>query len=117
MRFPKEAGIERLAPHDLRRTCARLCHGAGRELERCKMPPKIGDNKGTITVPCNSFRCLWVLSAPCKLLRFRILLHSVPKGHSLTETGADSQSSILASTSSPAFNFRAARHPSSCRLI
>ncbi len=28
------AGIERLAPHDLRRTCARLCHAAGGELEQ-----------------------------------------------------------------------------------
>ena len=28
------AGIERLAPHDLRRTCARLCHLAGRELDQ-----------------------------------------------------------------------------------
>jgi integrase len=28
------AGIERLAPHDLRRTCARLCHLAGGELEQ-----------------------------------------------------------------------------------
>jgi len=27
------AGIEKLAPHDLRRTCARLCHMAGGELE------------------------------------------------------------------------------------
>jgi integrase len=30
----KTAGIERLAPHDLRRTCARLCHAAGGELEQ-----------------------------------------------------------------------------------
>ena len=29
-----KAGIERLAPHDLRRTCARLCHAAGGELEQ-----------------------------------------------------------------------------------
>ena len=29
-----QAGIERLAPHDLRRTCARLCHLAGGELEQ-----------------------------------------------------------------------------------
>jgi integrase len=29
-----KAGIERLAPHDLRRTCARLCHSAGGELEQ-----------------------------------------------------------------------------------
>jgi integrase len=28
------AGIERLAPHDLRRTCARLCHATGGELEQ-----------------------------------------------------------------------------------
>jgi site-specific recombinase XerD len=28
------AGIEQLAPHDLRRTCARLCHLAGGELEQ-----------------------------------------------------------------------------------
>ena len=29
-----KTGIERLAPHDLRRTCARLCHAAGGELEQ-----------------------------------------------------------------------------------
>ena len=28
-----QAGINNLAPHDLRRTCARLCHGSGVELE------------------------------------------------------------------------------------
>jgi site-specific recombinase XerD len=28
------AGIQNLAPHDLRRTCARLCHAAGGELEQ-----------------------------------------------------------------------------------
>jgi site-specific recombinase XerD len=27
-------GLGRIAPHDLRRTCARLCHGAGGELEQ-----------------------------------------------------------------------------------
>ncbi len=30
----KRAGINDLAPHDLRRTCARLCHLAGGELEQ-----------------------------------------------------------------------------------
>ena len=29
-----QAGIDKLAPHDLRRTCARLCHQAGGELEQ-----------------------------------------------------------------------------------
>jgi site-specific recombinase XerD len=33
-RCAKNAGIEQLAPHDLRRSCARLCHGAGGELEQ-----------------------------------------------------------------------------------
>ena len=28
------AGIEKLVPHDLRRTCARLCHLAGGELDQ-----------------------------------------------------------------------------------
>jgi site-specific recombinase XerD len=27
-------GVEKLAPHDLRRTCARLCHASGGELEQ-----------------------------------------------------------------------------------
>jgi integrase len=30
----RRAGIERFAPHDLRRTCARLCYVAGVELEQ-----------------------------------------------------------------------------------
>lgn len=30
----KRAGIEKLAPHDLRRNCTRLCHSAGGELEQ-----------------------------------------------------------------------------------
>ena len=30
----RHAGIEQLAPHDLRRTCARLCHLAGGELDQ-----------------------------------------------------------------------------------
>lgn len=32
--FAETAGIAKLAPHDLRRTCARLCHAAGGELEQ-----------------------------------------------------------------------------------
>src|ERR1700733_14525747 len=30
----RKAAIDRVAPHDLRRTCARLCHSAGGELEQ-----------------------------------------------------------------------------------
>jgi integrase len=30
----RKAGIDKLAPHDLRRTCDRLCHQAGGELEQ-----------------------------------------------------------------------------------
>ena len=32
--FVVDAGIDNLAPHDLRRSCARLCHGCGGELEQ-----------------------------------------------------------------------------------
>ena len=32
--FAARAAIDKLAPHDLRRTCARLCHLAGAELEQ-----------------------------------------------------------------------------------
>jgi site-specific recombinase XerD len=30
----KRIGVAQLAPHDLRRTCARLCHASGGELEQ-----------------------------------------------------------------------------------
>jgi site-specific recombinase XerD len=30
----RSIGVEKLAPHDLRRTCARLCHASGGELEQ-----------------------------------------------------------------------------------
>jgi site-specific recombinase XerD len=33
-RYAKRIGVDHLAPHDLRRTCARLCHEAGGELEQ-----------------------------------------------------------------------------------
>ena len=33
-KFARKTGIHNLAPHDLRRTCARLCHSAGGELEQ-----------------------------------------------------------------------------------
>jgi hypothetical protein len=32
-----DAGIDKLAPHDLRRTCARLCHLAGGELDQIQV--------------------------------------------------------------------------------
>ena len=32
--YARKAGIEQLAPHHLRRTCARLCHEAGGELDQ-----------------------------------------------------------------------------------
>jgi integrase len=37
-RAAKMADIEKLAPHDLRRTCARLCHLAGGELDQIQFP-------------------------------------------------------------------------------
>ena len=39
----ERAGLEHIAPHDLRRTCAKLCHSSGGELEQIQfllgMPP------------------------------------------------------------------------------
>ncbi len=32
--YAKRIGVDHLAPHDLRRTCVRLCHGARGELEQ-----------------------------------------------------------------------------------
>jgi site-specific recombinase XerD len=32
--YAGKSNIDKLAPHDLRRTCARLCHAAGGELEQ-----------------------------------------------------------------------------------
>jgi site-specific recombinase XerD len=32
--FGARANLEKVAPHDLRRTCARLCHESGGELEQ-----------------------------------------------------------------------------------
>lgn len=32
--YAAKSNIDKLAPHDLRRTCARLCHAAGGELEQ-----------------------------------------------------------------------------------
>jgi hypothetical protein len=32
--YAGKVGIVKLAPHDLRRSCARLCHSAGGELEQ-----------------------------------------------------------------------------------
>ena len=37
--YATKAGIDKLAPHDLRRTCARLCYDAGGELEQIQFLP------------------------------------------------------------------------------
>jgi integrase len=36
-RFAPMAGIAKLSPHDCRRTCGRLCHAAGGELEQIQV--------------------------------------------------------------------------------
>ncbi len=37
MRYAKETELGKLAPHDLRRTCAKLCRKAGGELEQIQL--------------------------------------------------------------------------------
>jgi len=46
----KTVGVAKLAPHDLRRTCARLCHASGGELEQIQISPGayIGSNDRTL---------------------------------------------------------------------
>jgi integrase len=46
-RYAKRVGFGHLAPHDLRRTCARLCHTAGGELEQIQFP-RVRANDGTL---------------------------------------------------------------------
>jgi len=43
--YAELAGIDHLAPHDLRRTCARLCHSAGGEPEQISFSSAIGRSK------------------------------------------------------------------------
>jgi len=38
--YAKKVGLSRVAPHDLRRSCAKLCHTAGGELEQDPIPPR-----------------------------------------------------------------------------
>ena len=47
----KSIGLAKLAPHDLRRTCARLCHASGGELEQIQIPfgARLGANDRTIS--------------------------------------------------------------------
>ena len=36
-KYAKAAGVVGIAPHDLRRTCAKLCRAAGGELEQIQL--------------------------------------------------------------------------------
>jgi len=45
----KRIGVAKLAPHDLRRTCARLCHASGGELEQIQfLLAPFGSNDGAL---------------------------------------------------------------------
>jgi integrase len=46
----KSIGVAKLAPHDLRRTCARLCHASGGELEQIQflLGARFGANDRTL---------------------------------------------------------------------
>jgi len=37
LHYAKQLGFENLAPHDLRRTCAKLCRESGGELEQIQL--------------------------------------------------------------------------------
>ena len=40
----EKAGLEHIAPHDLRRTCAKLCHTSGGEIEQIPARPRLRDD-------------------------------------------------------------------------
>ena len=46
----RSIGVAKLAPHDLRRTCARLCHASGGELEQIQFlfGARLSSNHGTV---------------------------------------------------------------------
>ena len=44
----KRCGLPTIAPHDLRRTCARLCHQAGGELEQIQFRSRFDSDDGAI---------------------------------------------------------------------
>ena len=48
----QRAGLEHIAPHDLRRTCAKLCHDSGGELEQIQF--LLGHASVQTTVTANS---------------------------------------------------------------
>ena len=56
----KRAGIKDLAPHDLRRTCVRLCDLAGGELEQIQF--LLGQASGGVLI-----QCCWLLGRGGKL--------------------------------------------------
>jgi len=65
------AGIDKLAPHDLRRTCARLCHLAGGELDQIQF--LLGQADAQSGLGCKAFagRTVWPMK-PHRDLRNRI---------------------------------------------
>jgi hypothetical protein len=48
--FAAKLGVPKLALHDLRRSCARLCHAAGGELEQSiSVGSRFGANNGEVS--------------------------------------------------------------------
>ena len=63
------AGIDKLAPHDLRRTCARLCHLAGGEREErlscaCWQPVRYGWSRFGVRHRCRPIQVVVVTTQP-----------------------------------------------------
>jgi integrase len=79
----RRAGIDKLAPHDLRRTCARLCHLAGGDLDQNPVPrrPRLHPDDGALPwmqteapdwgerQPWHRARCCLTQTAPGRILQ------------------------------------------------
>jgi len=50
-KYAAEVGVAGIAPHDLRRTCAKLCRAAGGELEQIQIiiGPRLGSDHRTVS--------------------------------------------------------------------
>ncbi|PYT91310.1 MAG: hypothetical protein DMG36_18750 [Acidobacteria bacterium] len=87
-----KVGILKLAPHDLRRSCARLCHRAGGELEQIQfLPGYVSVHTTEKYLGCK--QRLWLARKPMRfapdvLSSCTCRLHSVIQRHAGMNRGA-----------------------------
>src|SRR3984885_11235620 len=74
-----KASLDKLAPHDLRRTCARLCHESGGELEQIQF--LLGH------VSCKPLSATWAANNGCEKPSMTRLAWKLPNRPRTIDTG------------------------------